>query len=94
MAMSYCGRGCVFLKNYLLFIITSTIINVRSSPNLTIKKRSVGCLCLASQIDGPEKTLNAKGGIMDAVHACSMEAAVPHPLRLILKISQVLNLQE
>ena len=33
-------------------------------------------------------TLNSKGGIMGAVHACSMEAAVPHLLSLVENFSR------
>lgn len=33
--------------------------------------------------DGRENYLERKVGIMGAVHACSAEAATPHPLRSI-----------
>jgi hypothetical protein len=44
------------------------------------------CLCLALSVDGPRKTRVQKRYI-NAVHAYSMEAAVPPSLVLVLKIS-------
>ena len=64
---SKCGRDW----NFLLMDVDSACSNA--------KRRD--CLCLALSVDGPRKTKAQKGAV-NAVHAYSVEAAVPSSLVL------------